>query len=112
MVYRIIKILGYLGEFVKKLFCIVVFFLFLIPDLSFGMDTIELFVDNSVSMPYLSFITPTNAVIFALDGPDELIFSWENGKFRVQYPEGKLDEAGKVFVEWLKQYMDKESYCK
>ena len=30
----------------------------------------------------------------------------------IEYPEGKLNESGKAFIEWLEQYFSKERYCK
>ena len=58
----------------------------------------------------ISGYVPANSITFDL-GDGELEFTWEDGIFKVKYPEGKLDEAGKVFVKWLEDYMDKATYC-
>jgi hypothetical protein len=60
----------------------------------------------------LEGITLTSNIVFWLGGPDKLIFSWDDGIFKVEYPEGKLDQAGKTFVAWLLQYMNKSQFCR
>jgi len=55
---------------------------------------------------------PVNAVVFALGGGDELIFNWKDGKFEVEYPPGKMNEAGEVFLKWLEKHFNKERLCK
>lgn len=76
------------------------------------MDLSDITSDSTEAIMSITDFETTNTVMFYLgDNNEELLFTWEDGKFRVKYPEGKLDESGKKFVEWLEQYMN-EDYCK
>ncbi len=53
----------------------------------------------------ISTLSVAKNVVFTLGPGEELTFTWADGKFRITYPPDKMEEAGKVFLNWLESYM-------
>jgi len=80
-------------------------------DIQSLLDTMSTDTDISDLSSITGWFESAKSIVFSLNDDEELLFTWEDGTFHIKYPEGKIDEADKKFVEWLEQYMNKD-YCK